>query len=591
MKKQKRRSIWKPYWQSMLDLFEYQFVVTILLLVILQVLRTLAGFVLRSTGRVAVSSGDFMFLFTSWQGILLLLFGLTVFFVYLAFDINTKIIYAGKLIEGKPDRIRSTLKESLLSIRAFLCPEGLLIVLYIALIAPLVGVGVSMALTRDLYIPAFITSVIESTPIYYLAYVLVLLVFAYIGIRNLFCIHGVIIDKMSVRDSIRYSRELVRKNWRNHWKQTLLFGLNIAAMNVLLFLIFAILVTAVVAIFVSIDASRRFLYLFILLTGAAVFSFFNSYVVSFYMLRMTELYYRYSGKEKSGLPVRASRFHPFVWLGIAVALVLVIVGSWGMERNFDRVFPADSGVRLIAHRAGGKEAPENTVAGIDAAAEAGVYGSEVDIQRTLDGYYIINHDATFSRLSGVNKKPEEMTLAEIRELEIHDPNHPDKIEKVATFEEILDASKDRLVLFVELKGDSADPKMVDDAVTMIEEKGMQDQCVLISLKYDLIDYAETKYPQMKTAYLTFLTFGDTAALNCDYLGLEEESATEDMIERMHEQGKGVLVWTPNEENAQKKFLLSEADAIITDNVYQAQELQKQLGERSDIARIMDRFFE
>ena len=309
------------------------------------------------------------------------------------------------------------------------------------------------------------------------------------------------------------------------------------------------------------------------------------------MLRMTELYYRYCGKENSGLPVRTSRFHPFVWLGVVAALIFVVIGSWGMEKNFDRIFPADPGVLLIAHRAGGKEAPENTVAGINAAAEAGVYGSEIDIQRTLDGYYIINHDATFARLTGVNKKPGEMTLAEIRELEIHDPNHPDKTEKVATFEEILDASKDRLILFVELKGDSADPKMVDDAVALIEEKGMTDQCVLISLKYDLIDYAETKYPYMQTAYLTFLTFGDTAALNCDYLGLEEESATEDMIERMHEQGKGVLVWTPNEEDAQKKFLLSEADAIITDNVYQAQELRKQLGERSDIARIADRFFE
>ena len=118
----------------------------------------------------------------------------------------------------------------------------------------------------------------------------------------------------------------------------------------------------------------------------------------------------------------------------------------------------------------------------------------------------------------------------------------------------------------------------------------RDQCVLISLQYDLIDYAETEYPQMQTGFLTFLTFGDTARLNCDFIGLEEESATDSTIEQIHKQGKRALVWTPNEENKQKHFLLSEADGIITDNVFQAQELQEKLSKRDDIERMIDKIF-
>ena len=71
--------------------------------------------------------------------------------------------------------------------------------------------------------------------------------------------------------------------------------------------------------------------------------------------------------------------------------------------------------------------------------------------------------------------------------------------------------------------------------------------VLISLKYELIDYIETNYPDMQTGFLTFASFGNTAALNCDYIGLEEESATTDAINAIHKEGKKVLVWTANEE--------------------------------------------
>lgn len=115
--------------------------------------------------------------------------------------------------------------------------------------------------------------------------------------------------------------------------------------------------------------------------------------------------------------------------------------------------------------------------------------------------------------------------------------------------------------------------------------------VLISLKYDLIDYIESTYPELRTGYLTFASFGDTALLNCDYLALEEESATADVISEVHKQGKMVLVWTANEKKSQKHFLCSEADGLITDNVSQAIQLRSELRERSDLWRMIDRIME
>ena len=174
-----------------------------------------------------------------------------------------------------------------------------------------------------------------------------------------------------------------------------------------------------------------------------------------------------------------------------------------------------------------------------------------------------------------------MTLEEIKELSVDG-------QPVPTLEEALLAGKGRGVLFIELKGKTADRQMADDAVKAVKDHGMEEECVLISLSYPLIDYLETTYPEMETGYLTFASFGDTALLNCDYLALEEESATAATIDAIHARGKKALVWTANESRSQKHFLCSMADGMITDQIRQAAELADKMKERDDLQRMVDR---
>ena len=70
-----------------------------------------------------------------------------------------------------------------------------------------------------------------------------------------------------------------------------------------------------------------------------------------------------------------------------------------------------------------------------------------------------------------------------------------------TLDDMMSASKGKMVLFTELKGSTADRKMADDAVALIRKYQMEDECVLISLKYGLIDYIETTYPDIQTGFL------------------------------------------------------------------------------------------
>ena len=570
----------RPYNQAMPDILNYQIVTKTLICIWLFLLGRLFQVLLRSSGRVAVTSGDWKFLFTTWQGILILLLGIGSLFIYVAFDLNSKIVLSRNLVTGQRASMEESIKEGFFSIGKLVNLRGLLVVLYIALLAPILGLGISISATENLYIPTFISSVIESSVLYSALAGLAVVFFLILGIANLFILHGVVIDGLPIGEASRLSRRLIKENWKDYIKQNVIFifliTVSLAGIAILCLFIPLKLITLLPAGPVS-----RLLTIIFVSAGTIISVLADLFGIPLYILKMTQLYYSYKqGSEYEFTEVK--RDNPISYKKAAIVLLAAMAaGVAVMYVRFDQMFPLETDVKVIAHRAGGNEGRENTLSGLETAWAAGAYGSEIDIQRTKDGYYVVNHDGTFKRVAGDSRKPEEMTLREVKKLSI-DGEH------VPTYEEMVIASRGRLVLFTELKGNTADKKMADDTVKLVKQYQMEDEVVLISLDYGLIDYIETNYPEMATGFLTFASFGKTAALNCDYIGLEEESATADAIDAIHKEGKKVLVWTANEIGSQKHFLCTKADGLITDNVTQAIGLVSELEHRSDLDRMIDK---
>ena len=569
-----------PYLQAMPAIIQYQIASKLLIALWLFLLGWIFHELLRSSGKVAVTSGDWKFLFTTWQGITILLIGLVSLFIYVALDLNAKIVLSKEMISGEDFSLKECVISAYRSIGKLINLRGAIVVIYIALIAPILGIGISISLTEGLYIPTFISSFIESSVLYSGLAGIAVLVFLSVGIANLFILHGIVIDGLSVKDASALSGKLMKKNWKDFLLKNILCILTIAVILV---------VGAVICLFIPLKLITllpagpvsRLLTIFFVIAGTIASVLVDLLGVPFYLLKMTQLFYSYKQGSEFEFKLREHRDRRKNRRGAIIMLVAVIVSVLILFIQFDRLFPLDTEVKIIAHRAGGNEGNENTISGLETAIETGAYGSEIDIQRTKDGHYVINHDDTFKRVAGVKKKPSEMTLSEIRKLDVNgDP--------VPTFEEMLEASKGKIVLFTELKGKTADKKMADDAVKLIKQYGMQDECVLISLKYDIIDYIETKYPEIQTGFLLFASFGKTSQLNCDYIGLEEESVTDYSTATIHKEGKHVLVWTANEAKSQKFFLCTNVDGLITDNVSQAVRISEELENRSDLDRMVDR---
>ena len=578
------------------EIWKYQAFTKIILLLVVSAVRLAAMALLHSTGRVAISSGDYRFLFNTWQGPLLILLFLAVFFFYVSFDLNVKILYSGNVMDGVTEPVRFTVRRAVAALPKFLNIHGLGVVLYVTLLAPILGIGLNVSLTEGLKIPNFISSVIETTPLYHTIYAVLTLLFTIIGIAHIFCLHGVLLDGLSIRESRRRSKALMRRHWKNYLKENIKYTLLIAALSVLAFLLFLLLpllaagyllphVSAYLPFVASDRTVARFLTILILLFCAALFGAFSLLASPYYMIHLTKLYREYIADAPVSVPDRVTGKYPFLVLRTMATILALVLLAVVMTQNFDTFFPLHTVTQVIAHRGGGNEGTENTVSGLKRAVSLGAYGSEIDIQRTADGYYIVNHDTNFQRVAGSRRTPAQMTLEEIKRLRIQGSSDP-----VATLEEMLEAARGQILLFVELKGASADRQMCDDAVKIIKEMEMENQAILISLKYDLIEYIEQAYPEIQTGYLTFLSYGDTVRLSCDYLGLEEESATSSAIEAVHAQGKKLLVWTPNTEESQKHFLASQADAIITDNIVQANEIIVALNQRNDFDRIVSALF-
>ena len=81
-----------------------------------------------------------------------------------------------------------------------------------------------LLLTEGLYIPTFISSVINTTPLYFAAVGLLMAVFLIVGIANMFILHSVILDGLSVQEAGLQSKRLMKKNWKDYLKQNLIYA-------------------------------------------------------------------------------------------------------------------------------------------------------------------------------------------------------------------------------------------------------------------------------------------------------------------------------------------------------------------------------
>ncbi|XP_043945674.1 glycerophosphodiester phosphodiesterase 1 [Protopterus annectens] len=111
---------------------------------------------------------------------------------------------------------------------------------------------------------------------------------------------------------------------------------------------------------------------------------------------------------------------------------------------------------IIAHRGGGYDAPENTLAAIRKAAENGATGVELDLEFTADGVAILMHDSTVDRTTNGTGSLSSLTYDEVRKLNPaarHRLREQFPNEKIPTLKEaVVECLKFQLIIYFDVKG-------------------------------------------------------------------------------------------------------------------------------------------
>jgi glycerophosphoryl diester phosphodiesterase len=211
----------------------------------------------------------------------------------------------------------------------------------------------------------------------------------------------------------------------------------------------------------------------------------------------------------------------------------------------------------IGHRGARAYEPENTVRSFRKAVEIGVDAVELDVRKTQDNQLVVIHDPDVKKTTNGKGLVSELTLKQIKEFST------EKGEKIPTLKEALDFLDKKVKTIIELK----EAGVEKEVLALVHENGLQTNVIVTSFLEDALRrvreldkdvetgliYAKHKNPlkaalELKAQYLVaFYKFMHTAN-----------------VQKAHENGLKVIVWTMNTPEEVAEYVKKGVDGIASD---------------------------
>jgi glycerophosphoryl diester phosphodiesterase len=225
---------------------------------------------------------------------------------------------------------------------------------------------------------------------------------------------------------------------------------------------------------------------------------------------------------------------------------------------------------LIAHRGNSSAAPENTLAAVRSALALEIAPDlcEIDVHRSADGALVVIHDDTLDRTAGVAGKVADLPLAQLR-------RHP--VGFAARFGEqfageplpilsevlgLLEGTDTDLMIEIKVRGVGA------EIARLLARRGELDRHLIASFDPGVVVDASMAVPRVRTLLLRGESDPEELELarrmGVDVLGVSERSLTPEAVQRAHEHGLELWVYTVNDTARATELLDWGVDGLITD---------------------------
>jgi glycerophosphoryl diester phosphodiesterase len=254
-------------------------------------------------------------------------------------------------------------------------------------------------------------------------------------------------------------------------------------------------------------------------------------------------------------------------------LVAVTAGAGERPVSIDEFYDHSARTRVIAHRGFSGAAPENTLAAIRAAIEAGADMAEIDVTLSSDNQVVVIHDETLDRTTNGSGEVSRFSRAELRELDAGSWFGPSFVgERIPTLDEVLTAVEGRILLNVEIKSEAVVRGVVEKVASAIREHEMAELVVVSSFSPDALRQMHEVAPEIRTAvlYNTRYHEGSDAVeivtdLGASVFNIKRQRLTRKMLRRCRENDIPVGLYTVNKPRRLRRLVKKSIDAIFTDH--------------------------
>ncbi|HUJ84928.1 MAG TPA: glycerophosphodiester phosphodiesterase family protein [Candidatus Acidoferrales bacterium] len=211
----------------------------------------------------------------------------------------------------------------------------------------------------------------------------------------------------------------------------------------------------------------------------------------------------------------------------------------------------------IGHRGARAYAPENTLTSFKKALEIGVDAIELDVRKTKDNQLVVIHDDNVKRTTNGDGLVCELTLKEIKGFSAEGG------EKIPTLEEALDFLDNKVKVLVELKEEGIEKQVL----SVIHERDLEKNVVITSFSETALKEVRELNDKVETGLIYAKHKNPLKAaldLKANYLVALYRFVHTANVEKAHENGLKVVVWTINNPEEVEAYIKKGVDGIASD---------------------------
>jgi len=211
----------------------------------------------------------------------------------------------------------------------------------------------------------------------------------------------------------------------------------------------------------------------------------------------------------------------------------------------------------IGHRGAKAYAPENTLASFGRAIEIGVDAVELDVRKTKDDKLVVIHDPDIKRTTNGEGFVAELTLKEIKGFSSEGG------EKIPAFDEALEFLDKKVKVLIELKETGVEKHVLSE----VRKRGLEKNVIITSFLEDALRKVRELDKEIEIGLIYAKHSNPVKAaleLKANYLVALYRFIHTANVQKAHENGLQVIVWTINTPEEVEAFAKKGVDGIASD---------------------------